>query len=363
MSQFLIAIIVFYLGLILIKPKYIFLSTGKLITAILLLSGSFKVELSIFLSLLICTVLIFDILEIFLIYDKNYEQALLNFHPNNIDRRGDNLLILVLVFLGISTFIIIFGGIDFTDPREYYRLLIGFNTNSSEVNFFSSIAFPFLITISTYLSSFAYTLKNLFFITSFNFLLGSKGLVATPFLVFIYYNFLYKKNQRFLLIIIGLLVFFFIFPIYISKLHGYKDIFKWLFSYSDYMRNINNVEEYFLTFPSKFFVPAFTKYFPGIGRLLNANPIDMYQEYFPFFISIGKAPGLLIFDDVLRVGIIFYPLYKFFKIFIFKIAIKYLLKFNYKRNLRVLIFTNNLRVSYTIFAINLFITQFKRLKI
>ena len=129
------------------------------------------------------------------------------------------------------------------------------------------------------------------------------------------------------------------------------------------MRNINNVEEYFFVFPSKFFVPSFTKFFPGLGRLLNSNPIDMYQDYFPFYMSIGKAPGLLIFDDVLRVGIVFYPFYKLFKIFIYKKLIEFLLKYNYQRTLRTLVFTNNLRVSYIIFAINLFLKQLKKIKI
>ena len=179
MSEVLIAIVIFYAGLILLKPKYIFLAAGKLIACVLLLSGSFKVELNMFMITLISSVLILDIFEIFFIFDKNYEETLKEMHPINLDKRFDNFLLPILTLLGFSVFLLIFGGIDFSDPREYYRTLISFNTTNS--SFLKSISFPLLAIFASYMSSFAYSLRNLIFVISFTFLLGSKGLVAVPF--------------------------------------------------------------------------------------------------------------------------------------------------------------------------------------
>ena len=196
---------------------------------------------------LISTVLILDIFEIFLIYDKNYEETLKEMHPINLDRSVDNFLLPILTLLGFSVLLLIFGGINFSDPREYYRTLISFNTNNS--SFLRSISFPLLAILASYLSSFAYSLKNLTFVISFTFLLGSKGLVAVPFFVFSYYNFLFRKKLRILFIFIGIFVLLYILPIYLNKLHGYGNILEWLASYSDYMRNINNIEENLPIFP------------------------------------------------------------------------------------------------------------------
>jgi len=215
-----------------------------------------------------------------------------------------------------------------------------------------------MVFILLLLNTFSFKLKFLIPTLVSCIIIGSKGLLLGPLIVyFSYYYSVTGINIK--LISLGttcVAIMYFYLQNITSGFENFIDFY--IYHYFDYAGNILSIIDNLDILPRIEFVPPFINdYIPGFSRLLSVNKTDFYFEYFPSSMNHGKAPGLLNFEIFFRLGIIFSTLLPLLNIIFFIIYLKSATLFGSSFYNRVFIFSNNLRLLF-ILTIFLFIKKY-----
>lgn len=250
---------------------------------------------------------------------------------------NDRIFYLSAAFLLMYLYVI---GWDFSSPRESYE-------NLAEKNRSGSFAKTGITLLFLYLNSSVMTIKRLFtasFVVAF---IGSKGMVLSLFISFSIFQLL-RGNASVLKIglVAGLFLLFFSFVIsqYTS---GISSIFEYyLYSYFDHVENFALIFDLLGLFPLIHAIAWLNDLIPGFSRLAGVMKNDFHVEYFSYAMSFGKAPGMLFYEDLFRLGIIGYVFGSILEL-VYQVAIlKVLVKLNQPTLARMAYIGGNFRLVF-----------------
>jgi len=203
-------------------------------------------------------------------------------------------------------------------PRETYEHLIESSKNEG------SFIFSMLATIATIFSNFCINLPYLLIILPLVFLIGSKGMVVQCIIVFLIAVFFRNKKRTLnfktvAIFISALLLVLSVFSVTMNLLvRGTDDAVTFLFTkYFDYIPNLNSIIEFSSLMPDQHWQFVINDFIPGYARIAGIDRSDFFIFYFPIEASIGKFPGLLDYENFIRLGFILFMLYYFLKFTLF----------------------------------------------
>ena len=277
---------------------------------------------------------LFSFLYIYVVYNSKIKiNTICNGLPVNLNPTVYVFLILLVVIIGFK------NNFDLNFRGNYIKLI--------ESNRSGSPDFTIMVFVLLLLNTFSFKLRFLIPTLASCIMIGSKGLLLGPLIVyFSYYYFVYGINIK--LISLGsicIAIMYFYLQNITSGFENFIDFY--IYHYFDYVGNILSIIDNLDIFPRLEFVPPFINdYIPGFSRLFSVNKTDFYFEYFPSSMYHGKAPGLLNFEIFFRLGIIFSILFPLFNIifFIFYLKLSIVLKSSFYN--RVFIFSNNSRLLF-----------------
>ena len=345
-----------YIYLLIKDNLLVFLIVPRLIQLITMLLAYIYFDISgnISISLIYIIYVIFDALKISIIFDKNYLGSLsvLRLKKDNYNFEEKQFWFFFFISL-IVLFLASGNNLNFFNPRKLYEFLIDQNRSGS-------IYWPIIaLLVGQILTTYSYSIRNLILVSSLAYFLGSKGLFVTPIIFFMQYSYAFFKRKSLFLLPFIVLTLIIIISIYLDIISN-MNILQFVNAYFDYTENIFIIKDNIPILPDpKYFLGYFTDFFPGINRLLKTVPGDLYANYFPFLYENGKAPGLLIFDTVLRVGLILYPIFIILEAILIKNLVRIFKNNNSKLSLRILLFTESIKASLMIFLLS---TGFKNLR-
>jgi hypothetical protein len=254
-------------------------------------------------NLLVMIPILLILLKIFILNKKKIFFLELNtivLSESKTDKYFIYLFILFILFLLTLT--------DFTNPRGFYESLIADNREGGIL--FSVLKFFLML-----LASYAYNIRNMLLLLIVSFLIGSKGIIIYIFTIY----FIYKVISKDFTVskIIFLFVFFVVTLMYVLNryTHGIDNFYEYyLYSYFDYIRNFYLVYEEIPILPDKNIIPWFNDMFLGLSKITGVYKNDLHHQLFPYEMSFGKAPGMLIYEAYFRIGILFFIIFYFISI-------------------------------------------------
>jgi hypothetical protein len=200
-------------------------------------------------------------------------------------------------------------------PRETYVRLIESARNEG------GTSYTFLSAAGAILSNASIWFPYIIIVLPLVYLIGSKGLVVHSIIVFalsvIYRNNNKKAGLRKSAIFIstfGFLILIFYFTMN-AMVAGNDDALLYLFtSYFDYIYNLNEILIFASIYPSQHWEFVINDFIPGYARVMGVDRSDFFFHYFPYESSFGKFPGLLDYENFIRLGGVLFLIYYFFKL-------------------------------------------------
>ena len=353
MIYFLSIFLSIYLLILLKKPSLVFLIFPRLLELIFSILGfaTFDVNLNWTIHALLVLYFFIGIVQIKIIYTPKYISQLKSFSSSNIfQRKLDNKIFLFTFIFLIIIILLLSGSLDILNPRRFYEFLVFENINSN--NILMQYVWPLIaFLLGDLLTSFSYSFTNLILSMGLAYFIGSKGLFFYPIIFYGQYTYLFNKKWRIPLIIILSSLLIVLLPFYISTLTSF-DLKIFFSGYFDFFQNVEKIQASIKVFPDlRFALASITKYIPGSSRLLNVSYVEMYKHYFYFDFQMGKNPGLLMFDDILRLGILFFPFVMLLEAYIIRTLLNVYDNNYFKIPTRSLILSNSIRGSLIVYAL------------